>query len=328
MNKAQWKALEYARDGMFVPQELTREIISKVQINRHSKIAVLVSYEMLPVLQDLGYKEVTLVTDNKKPFLRTICDEYDYNIVSVEEYKSMKFDTILGNPPFQKTKKNGDRMDQASNLWSDFWSSSIKNSTDDGKIALITPTSWASPSADLRGESVVDGESRLWHIFDRHTSVAKIEGVGDHFPGVGSSFGYVIVDKSGSDGLSFQEGYDTRLGFLPKSNIDVCVREMGGKTTLANKFKVDQSNSPLHRVSIPLTRKVERSSVEILSADDCGPISGSPKPELYLYVYCNTKKECNLVRSRILECAEILNSYCRWSGFMNIQTLKMINYVE
>ena len=104
MNKAQWKALEYARDGMFVPQDLTREIVSKLQINKHSKVAVLVSYEMLPVLQDLGYKEVTLVTDNIKPFLRTICDEYDYKIVSIEEYRSMKFDIddyklIISFPP-------------------------------------------------------------------------------------------------------------------------------------------------------------------------------------------------------------------------------------
>ena len=118
------------------------------------------------------------------------------------------------------------------------------------------------------------------------------------------------------------------MGFLPKSGNDVVMNNICGDTTLTDVFKINQSNDKQLRVSIPLTRKVESDSVEILRATDAAPSSGSDKDGLFLYVYCSTIKESKNVRKRILECKEILNTHCRWSGFMNIQILKSVNYVE
>jgi hypothetical protein len=325
MNNSFWKAMEYARDGMFVPKELTEEVLSLPQINKTAKVAVLYAYEMVPVLKDMGFRNITVLHNNPKPFMRNACKQWGAKLV--EEIDLMKFNLILGNPPFQETKEDGDRKDQASNLWSDFWSSAISQSKDDATVALITPTSWLSPSADLRGKTKVDGEDRLWNIFDRYTSHAKVRGVKDHFPGVGSSFGYVVVDKSGSKGISFDDGSDTRLGFLPKSGSEEVFNNIGNGTTIGDTFIVNQSNEQRLRVSVPMTRKVSEESVEILRDTDIAPASGSDKPTLFLYVYCNTVKEAKSVRKRVIECKDILNTHCRWSGFLNIKMLKMIDYV-
>jgi hypothetical protein len=242
----------------------------------------------------------------------------------VEEDLNMKFDVVIGNPPFQESKKNGARKDQASNLWSKFWSKSFSITKKDGVIAFITPTSWTSPSADLKGKMKVGKINRLWDLFNSYTSYANIKDVAQHFPGVGSSFGYVIVDKNGDSGLVFSDGTDTSLGFLPKSNIDDIKLQLSSADNLDKRCKkINQNNTPGIRVSIPMTRALESNSIEILHGSEV-PTKGSSKPNLYLYLHVSNEDDAKHVQSRIVECLDILQTHCRWSGFISIQTVKMI----
>lgn len=236
---------------------------------------------------------------------------------------NMKFDVIIGNPPFQESKENGQRKDQASNLWSKFWAKSFELINPGGQIALITPTSWLSPSADLKGKDKVNDHDRLWDVFDEYTSLANVSDVSKHFPGVGSSFGYVHVDTSGNKGLKFADGAPTSLGFLPKSNFNKVAQELCRTNNIGSKFTVDQSNSPDLRVSIPMTRKLVADSIEILNGVT-KPTKGSDKEELYLYVHVKTQQEADAVQKRIIACLDILNTDCRWSGFLNIQMVRLI----
>lgn len=237
----------------------------------------------------------------------------------------MKFDVVVGNPPFQETKDDGERSDQASNLWSKFWSHSLKS--DATYIALVTPTSWLSPSKDLKGKDKVGNNNRLWDVFNQYESYADVINVKKHFPTIGSTFGYVVVNKQGSTGLKFSDGVDTSLGFLPKSNYTNVIDNLSAidTDTLGKKFKVDQVNSPDLRVSIPMTRALEASSIEILNGVG-SPTTGSDKDKLYLYVHVKNQDEAKQVRARIQDCLTILGKDCRWAGFINIQILKMIKY--
>ena len=239
---------------------------------------------------------------------------------------SMKFDVVIGNPPYQETSGSG-RKDQASNLWTKFWIKSLELCGDDGYVSLITPTSWLSPSANLKGCYKYQGHSRLWDVFDSYTSVAQVTDVGTFFKGVGSSFGVVGVNKKGSKGLSFVEGYDTSLGFLPKSNTQEVINKLGGSTTLGSEFKVSQTPGSGWRVSVPLTRKVTENSIEILQGEEL-PSSGSLKPGLYLYVYVSSEAEATSVKGTLIPCVDLLNTYCRWSGFMNIKIFTMISHIK
>ena len=236
----------------------------------------------------------------------------------------MKFDVIVGNPPFQETTEKG-RKDQASNLWSKFWIKSLELAKDDGYVSLITPTSWMSPSANLRGNYKFLGKNRLWDVFSSYSSVAQVTGVADYFKGIGSSFGVVTVNKGGQEGLTFQEGYSSSLGFLPKSGVEEVMIKMGSESTLENHFSVNQDCSSGWRVSVPITRKVTAQSIEILKDNEI-PVSGSAKPGLYLYTHVSSEKEAIDVRRTILNCTDILNTHCRWSGFMSIKAFKMLNY--
>ena len=236
---------------------------------------------------------------------------------------NMKFDVVVGNPPFQESKEDGERKDQASNLWSKFWAKGIRITKPDGVVALITPTSWLSPSADLKGKDKINNHDRLWDVFNDYSSSANITDVSKHFPGVGSSFGYVIVDKSGNSGLSFTDGSPTTLGFLPKSNFQTVVIQLDKTNNLGSKFLINQDNTPDLRVSVPMTRKLEADSIEILNGIS-KPTKGSDKESLYMYIHVNTPQEAVMVQQRIINCLEILNVDCRWSGFINGQTVRLI----
>lgn len=237
---------------------------------------------------------------------------------------NMKFDVIIGNPPYQEVTETG-RKDQASNLWSKFWIKSLRLLNDDGYAALITPTSWMSPSANLRGEYKYEGCARLWDVFNMYSSVAQVTGVESYFKGINSSFGIVTVNKGGKEGLSFQEGYDSSLGFLPKSNIEEVISKIGGEVTLASKYEVSQNPKSGWRVSVPLTRKVSEDNIEVLS-EDALPCKGSSKPGLYAYVHVPGQKEAHQVKQSIVPCIDVLNVHCRWSGFMNLKIFGMVNY--
>ena len=181
-----------------------------------------------------------------------------------------------------------------------------------------------TPSADLKGKKqFVNGHDRLWDAFNDYTSKANITDVSKHFPQVGSSFGYVIVDKRGHDGLSFSDGADTSLGFLPCSGADIVKQKLHMSKNLDALFKIDQKNSPDVRVSIPMTRALDAGSIEILDGP-VAPTKGSDKPSLYLYVHAKNMENAKMIRDKIVDCIDILNKHCKWVGFINIKVVRMI----
>ena len=248
-----------------------------------------------------------------------------YNFDSMQHEWNMKFDVVVGNPPYQETA-DGERKDQASNLWTKFWWLSFKLVDPSGHIALLTPTSWLSPSLDLRGMYKIDGKKRLWDVFESYDSISRVTDVDKYFPNTGSTFGWVMVNvrhHSGTGGLRFIEGYDSSLGFLPKNNIDSVKKLIDYDNNLSSRFRIDQDNRNALRVCAPLTRKVTVDSVQILR-DHNAPTGGSKNHKLFLYVYVDSEQEAVSVRNTIINAAQILNSDCRWSGFMNGKIFGML----
>ena len=96
----------------------------------------------------------------------------------------MKFDFVIGNPPFQKTFE-GERKAKRYNLWSLFVEKSMEVSNN---IALVIPDGWMSSGTDIF-ESM-----RTFGI--KHANVGECS---KHFPGVGARFTYVILEKDYAD---------------------------------------------------------------------------------------------------------------------------------
>lgn len=132
MNKSFWKALEYARDGMFVPEELTREMVSSFEIN--TTVVVMFSFEMIPTLLDLGYQDITLVTEDTKKYVKNFCKRHNVSVRYLGE-ENMKFEgaLIIGNPPYQ----NAGKKNKNAKLWYDFSVSAVDMNP--AAIAFVTP---------------------------------------------------------------------------------------------------------------------------------------------------------------------------------------------
>jgi hypothetical protein len=99
------------------------------------------------------------------------------------DWGTMKFDVIVGNPPYQ----NGNEKGGKSSLWRKFVSTAWSIVRKDGYLAMIVPH--LSNNADDIG-----------HIFVENQTTHVWKNVAHYFPGVGSSFTAWIVCKQPTSG--------------------------------------------------------------------------------------------------------------------------------
>jgi len=206
MNKNLWKALEYSRDGMFVPQALTEELIDKAP---GTSIMVLHSFEMLPVLHDMGFEDVTLVTHETKKYIKNLVTRYDYKMITEEEIGNMKFDTVIGNPPYQSPNASGERNIGAP-LWPVFIGKSMDWLKDDGTLVFVTPATWMTRA-----------KGGAWKHMSKYDLTYVCTDAAHHFPGVGSTFTWFSLVKrryGGQTELSTGVTVDFHNDLLPTSN--------------------------------------------------------------------------------------------------------------
>jgi site-specific DNA-methyltransferase (adenine-specific) len=108
----------------------------------------------------------------------------------------MKFDVIVGNPPYQE----GGRDDQANKLWPQFVKKAYDLVEDNGHVAMITPNGWMQPTADIGKGTGKNALSIFNDIFKKNNLiVANIDSDNireTHFKGVGSTFSYYLFQKA------------------------------------------------------------------------------------------------------------------------------------
>jgi site-specific DNA-methyltransferase (adenine-specific) len=125
----------------------------------------------------------------------------------LDQGNTMKFDVIVGNPPFGESDSDGKRKSLSTNLWSKFVDKSVNELlVDGGYLAMITPASWAGPTKNLSG-----GRYLLKDILAKNntTYINLSNSLGKHFAGVGSTFSYYVVQRapySGSTLIELNDG--------------------------------------------------------------------------------------------------------------------------
>jgi site-specific DNA-methyltransferase (adenine-specific) len=112
-----------------------------------------------------------------------VCDVLSYN------WADMKFDVVVGNPPYQNPNKSSDK------IWPHFVQFAFNMAKTDGYVGLVTPNGWfLKPDGQkFKPISSLFLEHRLQHV--------NLDATG-YFPGIGEKIGWWVAQKSPNIGSS------------------------------------------------------------------------------------------------------------------------------
>jgi hypothetical protein len=134
---------------------LIREILSKISFTSNDKILIWFNVEFALLLVkefDFNSNHIYIYTNSKE---KLIFKNKQFNIIYQEkinldkiekEYKNMKFDVVLGNPPFHQ--KVGPKKTKP--LWNKFVKTSFKICKEGGYISLIHPNGWRNIDGNFK----------------------------------------------------------------------------------------------------------------------------------------------------------------------------------
>lgn len=108
------------------------------------------------------------------------------------ELGDMKFDLVMGNPPYQNSDK-----DEGNKLWARFVKHSFQNHLkENGVMVFITPTTWMTPSNDVMNFSIMRDmlQKKQLEWVDIRSSLAS-----EFFPGVGQAISVWMLTHKPKD---------------------------------------------------------------------------------------------------------------------------------
>ena len=197
---------------IFGNRELKRFIKSKhckrilvVAGGHGSEIDVLVDMFDIDIIDKIVYndKYSFLCNQIKRKYPGIVVMQGDF----IELEFDMKFDVIVGNPPYQGNNDKGTKQPKSHNLWSKFAEKGVELLNPNGFIAFVTPDSWMSPN------------SQLLKLFKDNSLIWVDTEVGKYFT-VGSSFTAWCVKKNKNTQTAVIDGLEvdiTKLQYLPRN---------------------------------------------------------------------------------------------------------------
>lgn len=175
--------------AVHTPRPLVEEILGQISVKNKS-ILVLFNMEFAVSLvhtSGVDPADITVYIDhpNKGALAKRLGVKYITNLDI-----DMKFDVIVGNPPYQKPKSDS-RMGSrgASELWAEFVNKGLSLLKDNGHVAFIHPNAWRKP----------EDRNDFWKLLTQDNQMEKLvmssgKGGLDWF-GIGVRVDYYILQK-------------------------------------------------------------------------------------------------------------------------------------
>ena len=145
-----------------IPDELALAMIQELDVPKDALIGVFDAFLILTShLKEQGYTNIVLLENDHRSLtsaqeqyynkVKTVCEKSGirYYVPPMNNYNrcEMKFDVIIGNPPYQNDKESGNKRGSGYKaLWYEFSKESINLLKDGGIISFITPESAFSGS--------------------------------------------------------------------------------------------------------------------------------------------------------------------------------------
>lgn len=126
----------------------------------------------------------------------------------------MKFDCTLTNPPYQDSS----HVEKKNTLWRKWIKMNEELTKEDGIISLIVPSSWMGSSPILK-ESFLNEDKKTLKYNITHINRDECR---KHFPGVGSTFSYFVMEKKDYEAKSY-----------------IISRNINGETDVANNLDLN-----------------------------------------------------------------------------------------
>ena len=189
----------------------------------------------IPLVLRKRYPSATITCAEVFPFFMAHLRKLGFVVVDWDSVGDMKFDLVIGNPPYQSEKGTGTQP-----LWPLFVHKAANLLNPDGTLTMITPNKWCGHTTN-----VIKGGVQLYRdVFKGKLTKVNIQECSKHFPGIGGyadCFSYFIMKDQKQD--EFEAVTQTGIYAVKASDFEFLpLRHLDPTTaSILQKVKTEQS---------------------------------------------------------------------------------------